>query len=90
MAHFLLISNTFSPVLTASSIMARFMSSALLSVTTVTCFPNDSSIVAMAMAPGGPSVSSGGLKGKHQQQSIILWDWYKLRVMCDTASCFSR
>lgn len=51
--------------------MARFMSRPLLSVTIVTCFPSDSSMVAMAMAPGGPSVSSGGLKGKHQQQSIL-------------------
>lgn len=54
----------FSPFLTASSIMARYMSRALLSVTIVTCFPSDSSIVAMAKAPGGPSVSSGGLKEK--------------------------
>lgn len=42
--------------------MAWFISSALLSVTIVTFFPNDSNMDAIAMAPGGPSVSSGGLR----------------------------
>lgn len=62
--------NFFSPFLTASSIMAWFMFNALWSVTIVTCFPSESSMVAMAIAPIGPSVSSGGLRGKNHSQSI--------------------
>lgn len=56
----------FLPLLTHSFIMSLFKFTALLSVIIVTFFPRDSNMFAMAMAPGGPSVSSGGLQYKKE------------------------
>ncbi|TNN62004.1 Visual pigment-like receptor peropsin [Liparis tanakae] len=50
----------------ASLIRAWFISKALLSVTIVTCFPSDSSMVAMAMAPACCPDAVLGALGKQQ------------------------
>lgn len=54
----------FLPFWTQSFIMSLVKVTARLSATTFTSFPSDNNMAAMAMAPGGPSVSSGGLQNK--------------------------